>query len=186
MCTLLANGLSGLSPYLCPVQLIGGSLGQSARGNHGNRAPRRLCMDPDARPSSRTPRKPCLARPMPCRHVGECLFLANALSDRWMIGAMGNITLVRISKLTIVWLWHQLLFWNVKYHGCRKQVCLGYLPRIWKLTSQVNKFRLFTVIDSGQLVLNKVILTGGDVEKVIGSELSWEEAQFTFQGHRRR
>ena len=103
-----------LSPYLCPVELIGGSLGQSARGNHGNRAPRRLCMDPDARPSSRTPRKPC---PLP----GQCLVatLANAsfwfhfflgpCRHRWMIGAMGNITLVRISKLTIVWLWHQLL-----------------------------------------------------------------------------
>ena len=47
------------------------------------------------------------------------------------------------------------------------------LPRIWKLTSHESKFRLFTVIEGGQLVLNKVILTGGDVEKVIGSEFSW-------------
>ena len=61
---------------------------------------------------------------------------------------------------------------GVEYHWLEKQVA-KQSPRIWKLTSQENKFRLFTVIDSGQLVLNKVILTGGDIEKVIGSELSW-------------
>ena len=140
-----------------------------------------ICID-SGRPSfdSDVPKALPLFRPMPYCRIGECLFLVSlfvfgALSaslDDWCNGKhytgtykqtydclVAAPTVVNDGMLSIT--------------GVERTSLPSNLPRIWKLTSQVNKFRLFTVIDSGQLVLNKVILTGGDIEKVIGSELSW-------------
>ena len=68
-----------LSPYLCPVELIGGSLGQSARGNHGNRARGGFAWTGTPILLLGRPESLALVRPMPCRHVGECLFLVSLL-----------------------------------------------------------------------------------------------------------
>ena len=117
---------------------------------------------------------------MPCGRVAESLvllslFVLGALSaplDNWCDGKhysgtyrqtydclVASPTVVNVGMLNIT--------------GVASASLPSMLPRIWKLTSQESKFRLFTVIEGGQLVLNKVILTGGDVEKVIGSEFSW-------------
>ena len=181
MCTLLANGLSGPFSVLVPRRVDRGEPWPIGARQPWQPSPAAALHGP-GRPSffSDAPKALPLARPMPCRHVGECLFLVSllvigALSaslDDWCNGKhytgtykqtydclVVTPTVVNVGMLNIT--------------GVEKASLPSYLPRIWKLTSQVNKFRLFTVIDSGQLVLNKVILTGGDVEKVIGSELSW-------------
>ena len=178
MCTLLANGLSGPFSVLVPRRVDRGEPWPIGARQPWQPSPAAALHGP-GRPSffSDAPKALPLARPMPCRHVGECLFLVSllvigALSaslDDWCNGKhyTGTYkqtydclvvapTVVNVGMLNIT--------------GVEKASLPSYLPRIWKLTSQVNKFRLFTVIDSGQLVLNKVILTGGDVEKVIGSE----------------
>ena len=57
--------------------------------------------------------------------------------------------------------------------GVENAELVSGIPRIFRTGHGAAKFRFFIVIESGELELTRVVLTGGDVEYLIGSEYSW-------------
>ena len=57
--------------------------------------------------------------------------------------------------------------------GVENSELLSGIPRIFRTGHDRFKFRFFTVIGDGELELEKLVLTGGNVEYHIGSEYSW-------------
>ena len=59
---------------------------------------------------------------------------------------------------------------KLKITGVEAAGLLSGIPRLFRTGHNTPRFRFFTMIENGELELKKLVLTGGNVEYLIGSE----------------